>query len=516
MAGHLYIVNGDLRKIACDAVLIPTDAMFTITGSWGAFLAGRTIPTTWSDGKVLPLDRVTQQPWIWLGNIGQAGHSSSFAVFEPTVREFIEKASAAVQSVDQRDRIYEWPKRRLALNVVGSGSGGGTLRKGDLIRGLVATLQELSVLHDVDIVLVTRGEKPYAAAQRARHQIVGDNDLATTWQFGESASANLQSEARALADAAIDSQLVLFIGAGVSAGAGLPTWQALLSEIALAAGMEPEILDLLKTKDLRDQATLIEGRLRMNDDELRSRIAANLRNTERYSLQHALLASLPSREAITTNFDSLTEEAFRAGNRAIAVLPDDPSRTGGRWLLKLHGSVDSPRGMVLTRSDYLEMPRRYGALIGLVQGLLLMRHMMFVGYSLRDEDFHELIHEVRAARGDSRGAARGTVLTLFDDGLERELWDDDLHIVPMTKLPPTERDFLPEAARELEVFLDLVGFLSTTSAAFFLDPTYDTLSEDEAKLRETLADLVRSTSGAKRDSVAHKVERFLREIGADT
>lgn len=38
--------------------------------------------------------------------------------------------------------------------------------------------------------------------------------------------------------------------------------------------------------------------------------------------------------------------------------------------------------------------------MGRVQGMLLMRHMMFVGYSLKDEDFHELMHEVRAARGD--------------------------------------------------------------------------------------------------------------------
>src|SRR5207302_7615765 len=46
-----------------------------------------------------------------------------------------------------------------------------------------------------------------------------------------------------------------------------------------------------------------------------------------------------------------------------------------------------PEDIVLTRSDYLAMPRQYGALIGLVQGMLMMRHMMFVGYSLQDEDF---------------------------------------------------------------------------------------------------------------------------------
>jgi hypothetical protein len=109
------------------------------------------------------------------------------------------------------------------------------------------------------------------------------------------------------------------------------------------------------------------------------------------------------------------------------------------------------------------------------------------------------------------------VLTHFDDGLERQLWEDDLHVVPMTSLPPEEKSMLPEAARQLEVFLDLVGYLSTTSAAFFLDPTYDSLSDDEADLRDALTNLVHETDGAQFDSVAHKVSRFLREeLGAAT
>jgi hypothetical protein len=93
MAGHLFIVNGDLTKIACDAILIPTDEAFTITRSWRALLAGRSVPKRWTSGNVLPLEHVKQEPWIWLGNIGQPGNNSTFEVFEPTIREFVEKAS---------------------------------------------------------------------------------------------------------------------------------------------------------------------------------------------------------------------------------------------------------------------------------------------------------------------------------------------------------------------------------------------------------------------------------------
>jgi hypothetical protein len=139
------------------------------------------------------------------------------------------------------------------------------------------------------------------------------------------------------------------------------------------------------------------------------------------------------------------------------------------------------------------MPRQYGALMGLVQGLLLMRHMMFVGYSLQDEDFHEVVHEVRAARGGpAADGTRGTVLTLFHDELEQELLADDLEVVPMLAIP-YRQDLQTNAARQLELFFDLVGYLSTTSAPFFLDPTYSSLSQEESKLRLLLTDLVEQT-----------------------
>ncbi len=512
MAGHLFVVNGDLTKLACDAILIPTDPGFNIETPWEDLLAGRKLPAIWDANNLAPLARAGKEPKIWLGNIGLPGRIWKFDAFEPTVKRFVEKASAAARLVDDDDRIYPWPKPRLAVNVIGSGRGGGFGNKGELVRGLIQTLQELANKHDVDLVLVTFGEKPYAAAQRVRRDVVGDADLATTWRFGNHAHENLLAEGRRLADAAIDSQLVLFIGAGVSAGAGVPMWKALLTGLAEDAGMDPELIKLLESKDVRDQATLIGRRLHDSGSRLQNVVVSKLASFKRYSLQHALLASLPSREAITTNFDKLFEAASRIERQRLAVLPNDPSRTGGRWLLKLHGSVDAPEKIVLTRSDYLEMPKRYGALIGLVQGLLLMRHMMFVGYSLQDEDFHELIHEVRSARGDDAGPARGTALTLFDDGLERDLWEDDLHIVPITTLPPSS-ERIPEAARELEILLDLVGFLSTTSAAFFLDPTYETLSTDEASLRKALTELVERTRGSDRHTVGNKVRRFLAELG---
>lgn len=512
--GHLFIINGDLTKLACDAVLVPTDEDFVIEAPWKPLVRDHELPDSWGSSLVLPLGREEKKPRVWLANVGVAGNESDFAPFEPATRQFVEKAKAELDAVDEHDRIYAWPKRRLAVNLIGSGRGGGSDKKGELLEGLVATLESLVREHDIDLVLVAYGEKPYAAAQRARHRIVDPDRLEETWEFVREANHNLIAETKQLAEAAIESQLVLFIGAGVSAGAGLPTWSALLNNIAVDAGLGSDLLALLATKDPRDQATVLERRLLSSAGDFKSRVVQQLSAQSRYALQHGLLASLPSKEAVTTNFDDLFESAATTAGRKLAVLPHNPRSTDGRWLLKLHGSVEDPRQMVLTRSDYLDMPRHYGALMGLVQGMLLMRHMMFVGYRLKDEDFHELIHEVRAARGNTSGEVHGTVLTLFEDPLERELWANDLNVVPMIRRTADDVSHAT-AARQLEIFLDLLGFLSTTSAAFFLDLTYRSLSDDEARLRDALLQVAALTQLSPEGTVGFEVSRYLDRLGAD-
>ena len=508
VGGHLFIINGDLTKVACDALLVPTDNNFRVEAPWRALVRGHKIPEKWGSKRVIALPASDKEPQVWLGNVGQLGDGSDFSVFAPTVESFVVQAADKLRSAKHK-RIYDWPKPRLALNVVGSGLGGGSAKKGNLIRGLIEKLTTLADEIDVDIILVTYGPKPYAAAQRARRRYVQKESR--TWRFHPKANPDLIREAHRLAEEAIERHLVLFIGAGVSAGAGVPAWKELLEVLAAETEFDDETRAQLAEKDLRDQATLIESELARRGIRMRKMVSAALREYRRYSLTHGLLASLPSKEAVTTNFDNLFETAYKSRGRRLAVLPDNPRKTDGHWLLKLHGSVERPDEIILTRSDYLSMPRQYGALMGLVQGLLLMRRMVFVGYSLSDEDFHELIDEVRAARGDT-DIGRGVALTLFSDPLDEKLWEKDLDIVPMVTSP---RISVPVAARELELFLDLVGYLSTSSASFFLDSTYSDLSDSEAELRDALAQLAVKTAGSPVDSVGHLVEMFLRDhLGA--
>ena len=125
---------------------------------------------------------------------------------------------------------------------------------------------------------------------------------------------------------------------------------------------------------------------------------------------------------MTTNFDELFELAARGAGAEMAVLPTDVGRVTDRWCLKppltltlalplalalaltrtlghrsgaprtrtltrtrclkLHGTVSRPDSIVLTRADYASYSKEQAASQGVLQGLLLTQHVLFVGFSI--------------------------------------------------------------------------------------------------------------------------------------
>lgn len=64
--GHLFIINGDLTKLACDAVLVPTDEDFVIEAPWKPLVRDHELPDSWGSSLVLPLGREEKKPRVWL------------------------------------------------------------------------------------------------------------------------------------------------------------------------------------------------------------------------------------------------------------------------------------------------------------------------------------------------------------------------------------------------------------------------------------------------------------------
>jgi hypothetical protein len=535
MTGHVFVVRGDLTKLSCDALLVPTDEYFEIESLWSSSIPDGAIGSDrfWEPGQ--RVQRLEAGSSIWLGNIGiEELNSDGVGVdwYSEGVAEFVRKAGSAVQ----QERSSHRPPF-LAVNHVGTGQGGGKHTKGQILEQLFTVLQTTvrESAFDIDIAVVSFDEHSHAAAQRARLRVLGGAgpdalETATrNWGFSDPIRAEaLRIKAEELASESHESLLAVFMGAGVSTGAGLPNWADLLQGLGQSLDSPTIADDLNLLGDPRDQAALLDRRFAAKGLQLREELCSSL-HAGHYSLQHGLLSSLPVREFTTTNFDELFEQAARTNDRLLRVLPvsnlDDAVVTD-RWLLKLHGTISDPSSIILTRSSYIDAPRQRGALFGLVQAMLMTRHMLFVGYGLRDEDFHELIHEVRYARTPSpdgpdqptsptEAVPFGTALTLFDDPIHAELWSGDVDVVPMFSACPSPgpTDFA-EAGREVEIFLDLLGLLTADRSGFLLNEQYaGMLTEDEKRLRDLLMDMHQHALGDKRDGWK-EVSNLLKRFGA--
>ena len=226
------------------------------------------------------------------------------------------------------------------------------------------------------------------------------------------------------------------------------------------------------------------------DAPLKQLCARIIGAAKRHSLQHALLAGLPFRGCVTTNFDELFTQAVRSAGAEMAILPADVGSVTDRWCLQLHGSVSRPSSLVLTRADYAQFAKTRAASEGVLQGLLLTQHVLFVGFSMRDENWCRIVETVRGSLGvlnpsaegavgvqreDDRvaqskherdgdsayhtavhtdiaaehqgGRQLGTVLPLMSDDLFDSLWRPLLHVNPLDWLHrPAEADAFTTAA----------------------------------------------------------------------
>jgi len=316
--------------------------------------------------------------------------------------------------------------------------------------------------------LVLNEDADFAAAQVARRLI-------------QEAWADLDDEhhtaAAAIAERARLGELTLFVGAGASIGAGAPSWRELLDKLGESAGLSPAELGQLSTLDARDAGALLERRLG-SADALRAAVV-KLTDIPLVSVTHQLLASLPVREFVTTNYDTCIEEAVRGAGHSLAVLPGDPIGNRRSWLVKLHGSVADAERIVLSRDDYMRFDAEAAALAGVVQALLLTRHMLFVGYSMSDDNFHRLMHEVRAIAHDGEERL-ATAVTPEPLGIMHEVWNRDVKWISSA----AQHEPMP---RRQAIILDLISARASVARSHLYDPSYRALfNEGELELGRAL------------------------------
>jgi hypothetical protein len=509
--GHLFVVRGDLTRIHADAHLIPCDGGANVSDFWSGFLADEDLVTSREpqrlrvkrfddveDGLPVPL---SAGRWL-MATVSDQPHDLARIVAAAVAR-------VATDPSVTTNRLH----RLVALPVPGTGQGGLAHDRGGVIKALLPALRDAATRTGADIALVVDDDRDEAAAQAIRAD-------RTYW---DALPATLDPSASDLGARAATDAIALFLGAGISRPLNLPDWRAFLDDLADRAPIpvrRPRTSDSLPAYATRIAQAY--GRANLDDE-----IVARFR-TSTYALGHGLLASLRLTAAVTTNYDAGYETAVRGITREyddgpISVLAQMPVNPPKPWVLKLHGDAASGRGLVLTSGQYRRHLSEAHALRGLVQGLMITNHLVFVGYSLADSSFVDLAAKVADALSGSDTKRRyGTVLALAPDRELRDRCGQDLEPIEMADSGPDI------GARILEIFLDRAAWAAvharSDASSYLLDDRYanarftDEERALQAVLRSAAAELARIESSRETQAVEshalRETRKLLRSLGA--
>jgi NAD-dependent SIR2 family protein deacetylase len=477
--GHTFVAQTDLTRLSCDLVLVPTDVALDIEPHWLGF--GRpSRPQRWGTHGARVTGALPQQDgelsrlvrWVNTGSV------PSLADVDWLIGGVVEALDAAWDSLHDREKRNDRARHLVGLPLFGLGAGGYDAVRGEVLDRLLAACDSAVQRNDYDLVICCLDRADYAALQSRRLSLLHRD------QEPSCLPGQLGNHANRLGGLARQGRLALFLGAGVSRSASLPDWRRLIRSLTRGTRFACRSAELMDIPAV-DAARLLEEAL--GPEKFLSRLKEEL-STPLHALGHALLASLRAHEAITTNFDGLYEQATEPvfGSRP-RILPWQAVEPGDPWLLKMHGDVDRGR-VVLSRDAYLSYDAQSRPLASMVQATMMTGHLLFVGYSLADENFVRLGRDVsRLLRDTAVKRDVGTVLSVDPLPMLDELWGEDLQHV---RMPGAGM----EAARFLDIFLDQCATVAAANErSYLLDPRYRALvGEFDTPVRQQLIELARA------------------------
>ncbi|HJT28880.1 MAG TPA: SIR2 family protein [Pyrinomonadaceae bacterium] len=216
---------------------------------------------------------------------------------------------------------------------------------------------------------------------------------------------------RELVEQIVANNGIVFAGAGLSQGSGLPGWTTLLGQM-IDWGQEQGIA-LADRDEL--EGYIANGDLLLVAEELRERFGRT--DFHRFMLDtftplkctptdtHRILPKIPFAAALTSNYDSLLESAYtleQGSSPRTFTYAEYPElsmmlRRNDFYLLKVHGTIDRIQSIVLGTLDYREIVYSNQAYRQHLAALFSTRTILFLGFSLTDPDLLLFLDNLRAS-----------------------------------------------------------------------------------------------------------------------
>jgi hypothetical protein len=220
------------------------------------------------------------------------------------------------------------------------------------------------------------------------------------------------SEFFEMAFAAASNKLCFFTGTGFSKAISqnaAPSWQGLLEKLCELTSKPDELKSALFPKDgknalsLEEAAQVLSIELAKIYKEIHEEVASIVKNVKLEGDNEKIEEFISKRtfKVITTNYDKLVEE-LSGKKDCQSLTPGLPiPRSQARVkIYHVHGSIDSPKNMVVTSDDYFRFINGESYFSRKLSTVLHENTIVILGYSLGDTNLKAIISDYKGFSRD--------------------------------------------------------------------------------------------------------------------
>lgn len=291
-------------------------------------------------------------------------------------------------------------------------------------------------------------------------------DLATKEQF-------LREYIKAIRDG----NAAIFAGAGLSRPSGFVAWKELLRPLARDIG-----LNIDDEHDLTAVAQYVRNHAG-NRASINSAILEAYSKNVSENENITIITKLPVYTYWTTNYDHLIEDGLRKANRKPDVKLEykqlsNTKRDRDAVVYKMHGDVDFAADAVLTQDDYVQYDRNHPFFRSVLQGDLISKTFLFIGFSFEDPNLDSIIGQIKLLLDENirnhycfmKRVARSDVKNDEDYGYQKarqDLREQDMKRYGIQTVFIDEYSEITELLRIIENAIRTNNVFISGSAAFF-------------------------------------------------
>lgn len=194
-----------------------------------------------------------------------------------------------------------------------------------------------------------------------------------------------EKELKRILEASQNNALSFFVGAGISALSGAPTWKGLIDSICDKLGRDKK--DNYSSDEYLQIPQMYYYSLGENTAEYYSFVKQQLNSLNLTpNCIHREMLKLNPVSFITTNYDTLLEDAavqYCRSYKTVSCDEDVPNIFGDKYILKLHGDFKK-NNFVLKEEDYLNYSDNFKLIETLMKSIFSTNTVVFIGYGLND------------------------------------------------------------------------------------------------------------------------------------